>query len=71
MALSGSVTTSGGYGGRNYTFTWSATQSVSENKSTIKYTISCAGGSAGWYMERNLKVTVGNTVLFENAGPTQ
>ena len=63
MALSGSVSTNG-YEGRYYTVSWSASQSVANNTSTISWTLSCAGGSSSWYAERTLVVSVaGKTVV--------
>lgn len=63
MALSDSVSTNG-YEGRYYTVSWSASQSVANNTSTISWTLSCAGGSSSWYAERTLVVTVaGKTVV--------
>lgn len=51
MALSGTLTVNG-YDGRNYYFSWAATQNISANSSTISWTISCAGGGSDWYAER-------------------
>lgn len=62
MALSGTVTTSD-YHGRHYQLTWTATQSIENNTSTISWTIKCAGGQARWYAERTLQAVIdGNTV---------
>lgn len=64
MALSGSLTSSGGYQGRNYTLSWTATQSVANNTSTINWTLEAVGGTSNWYAERTLKVVIaGNTVF--------
>jgi len=49
MALSGSFDTSG-YEGRKWRFSWTATQNVADNTSTISWSVSAVGGSAGWYM---------------------
>ena len=57
MALSGSFTT-GGYEGRCWKFSWTASQNVGANTSTIYYTVEAIGGSAGWYMTGPCKVVV-------------
>lgn len=63
MALSGSVS-SGKYDGRYYQVSWTATQNVSTNKSTITWKLYAKGGSDSWYAERTLKVVVaGKTVV--------
>lgn len=61
MALSGSVKTNS-FDGRYYTLSWSATQSVANNQSTISWTLSCAGGS-GWYAERTLYAVIAGKVV--------
>lgn len=43
MALSGSFTTSG-YEGRCWKFSWTASQNVVANTSTISYTVEAIGG---------------------------
>lgn len=60
MAVSGSVST-GKYQGRYYTVSWTATQDVNTNKSTVKWTLKAVGGSASWYAERTLKVSVSSS----------
>lgn len=68
MALSGSLTTSGGFEGRNYTLSWTATQSVANNTSTISWKLSAVGGTDGWYAERDLIVKIdGQTVYSKTA----
>lgn len=62
MALSGNLKTNS-YDGRYYTLTWSATQSIPNNQSTIAWEVSCAGG-VGWYAERTLKVVLGGKTLI-------
>lgn len=62
MALSGSINTND-YDGRYYTLSWEATQSVTDNTSTVSWTLSTTGGKT-WYAERTLKVVVaGKTVV--------
>ena len=68
MALSGSFTTTGGYEGREYKFSWTATQSVANNTSTISWTLEAVGGSSSWYVERTVNVVVaGETVYSKTA----
>lgn len=64
MALSGSVTTTGGYDGRNLTLSWTATQNIDANKSTISWTLSNSGGDASWYAMRHLIVTIDGTTVY-------
>ena len=64
MALSGSVTTTGGYDGRNLTLSWTATQNVDTNKSTVSWTLSNSGGDASWYAMRHLIVTIDGTTVY-------
>lgn len=64
MALSGSVTTTGGYDGRNLTLSWTATQNIDTNKSTISWTLSNSGGDASWYAMRHLIVTIDGTTVY-------
>lgn len=59
MAISGSVST-GDYQGRYLTCTWSATQSIANNTSTIYWTLKGAGGS-GWYYSGPIWIGFENT----------
>lgn len=63
MALKGSITTNG-YDGRKYTLSWTATQSIENNTSTVKWTVSCAGGDDSWYAERTLKAVINGTTVY-------
>ena len=60
---SGSVST-GKYDGRYYTGSWTATQNINTNETTVKWTIKAVGGNSNWYAERtlSLKVTSDNTL---------
>ena len=60
MALNGSVNTNA-YNGRYYTLSWTATQSVANNQSTINWTLPAAGISGGWTAERTLIVDIAGT----------
>lgn len=57
MALSGSVTTSD-YENRSVTFNWSATQDISNNKSTISWNLVGSGSASGYYVVSELRITV-------------
>lgn len=63
MALSGSLNTSD-YSGRYYKLSWTATQSVANNTSTISWTLEALGGSASWYAERTLNVVIAGTTVY-------
>lgn len=63
MALSGSLNTTA-YNGRYYQVSWTATQSISKNQSTISWTLKSIGGSASWYAERDLKVVLGGSTVY-------
>ena len=63
MALSGTVNSSG-YEGRYVQLTWSATQSVANNNSTISWELKGAGqGQAGWYMSGGFYVEIAGNVV--------
>lgn len=67
MALSGSFNTSG-YDGRHWHFSWTATQNIGANTSTISYKVEAAGGNAGWYMCGPCKVVVAGKTVYNNTG---
>lgn len=67
MALCGSFNTSG-YDGRHWHFSWTATQNVGANTSTISYKVEAAGGNAGWYMCGPCKVVVAGKTVYNNTG---
>ena len=63
MATSGSLTTTK-YDGRYYKLEWERTStSVSNNTSTIKWTLSALGGNSSWYAERTLTVVIAGTTV--------
>lgn len=63
MALSGTVNSSG-YEGRYVKLTWSATQSIANNTSTIKWTLTGAGkAQATWYKAGGFYVNIGGNVV--------
>lgn len=67
MALSGSVSTNGCRGegeGRYYTLSWTATQSIANNTSTISWTLSTDGGYSSWMTERTVYVDIDGERVF-------
>lgn len=67
MALSGSISTNGASGegeGRYYTLSWTATQSIANNTSTISWTLSTAGGYSSWMTERTVYVDIDGERVF-------
>ena len=67
MALSGSISTNGASGegeGRYYTLSWTATQSIANNTSTISWTLSTAGGYSSWITERTVYVDIDGERVF-------
>lgn len=67
MALIGSFNTSG-YDGRHWHFSWTATQNVGANTSTISYKVEAAGGNSGWYMCGPCKIVVAGKTVYNNTG---
>lgn len=58
MALSGTVNT-GSYQGRYLSLTWTATQNIANNTSTIKWTLKGAGNAtSSWYRAGPFQVTI-------------
>lgn len=67
MALSGSVTTTSSHN-RSVTLNWSATQSVTNNTSTISWSIVGSGSYSGWVMVSELKASInGSQVYYRNS----
>lgn len=67
MALSGTVNSSS-YEGRYIQLTWSATQSIANNTSTIKWSLKGAGvGQAGWYMAGGFKVVINGDTVYSKS----
>lgn len=63
MALSGSLKTNA-FQTRYYKLSWTATQSIENNTSTISWKLQALSGQANWYAERDVKVVIaGNTVF--------
>ena len=66
MALSGSVSTTK-YDGRYLKLAWTATQSVANNTSTIKWTLSAAGGNSSWYNTGPVTCVINGTTVYSNS----
>lgn len=69
MALSGVVNTNTyNSKGRYYQLSWTATQSVANNTSTITWTLSALGNNGSWYAERFVEAVIaGKTVYTKTA----
>lgn len=63
MALSGSVTTSSS-SGRSVTLSWTATQSVANNTSTISWTLKGSGSAGGWVVVSEIRVKIAGTQVY-------
>lgn len=66
MALSGSVSTNK-YDGRYLKLTWTATQSVANNSSTIKWTLSAVGGNSKWYKTGPVTCKINGTTVYSSS----
>ena len=66
MATSGSVNTNS-YDGRYYQVSWTATQNVANNTSTISWTLKALGGNSSWYAERTLKVVIAGETVYSKS----
>lgn len=65
MALSGTVNTSK-YDGRYLRLAWTATQSVANNTSTIKWTLSAVGGNSSWYKTGPVTVVINGSTVYNS-----
>lgn len=63
MALSGSVTT-GEYSQRSVTLSWTATQDIANNKSTIKWTLKGSGSYSGWVRVSEVRIKIDGSQVF-------
>ena len=66
MALSGSFNTTA-YKGRYLTFSWTATQNVAANTSTLSWQLVGAGTGSGYYMAGNFKVVIAGETVYSSA----
>ena len=63
MALSGSVKTST-YDGRGLQLSWTATQSVANNTSTVSWTLKAFGGNVSWYSTGPITLKINGTTVY-------
>lgn len=66
MALSGSVSTNK-YDGRYIKLAWTATQSVANNTSTIKWTLSAVGGNVKWYKTGPVTCVINGQTVYSSS----
>jgi len=67
MALSGSVSSST-YDSVGIKLTWSATQNVGKNQSTIKWTLKSYGRKSNeWWMSGNFKVVIDGSTVYSSS----
>lgn len=65
MALSGTVTTNKYSGDIGLKLTWTGTQSVANNSTTISWTLTSNGGSSGsWWMSGPITVKIGSKTVL-------
>lgn len=68
MATSGTLNTTA-YDGRYLQLSWTASQSIANNTSTISWTLKGAGtGGAGWYYAGNFKVVIDGATVYNSSG---
>lgn len=66
MALSGSVKTTT-YGGMGLIFSWTATQDIAKNQSTVKWTVKSFGRESNfYYIAGAFKFTIDGTVVYSS-----
>lgn len=63
MALSGSVTTTSS-DNRSVTLSWTATQSVANNTSTVSWSLAGSGSSTGWVRVNEIRVTINGSQAY-------
>ena len=66
MAISGTLD-SGKYGNRYLQFSWTATQDITTNKSTISWTLKGAGNTVGYYKAGGFKVIIDGSTVYSTA----
>lgn len=66
MALSGSFNTTA-YSGRYLTLSWTATQDIATNTSTISWTLKGAGGSSIYYKAGAFKVVIAGETVYSSS----
>ena len=70
QVLSGSFNTTA-YSGRYLTLSWTATQDIAKNQSTISWSLKGAGSASGYYMAGNFKVVIDGATVYESSGRIQ
>lgn len=63
MANSGSVSTSS-YEGRYLTLSWTSSQNISNNQSTVSWTLSANGGSSSYYYTGPVTVVINKVAVY-------
>lgn len=63
MALSGSVTTSSSEG-RSVTLNWTASQSITNNTSTVSWSLVGSGSFSGWVQVNEIRVTINGSQQY-------
>lgn len=71
MALSGSVSTNAGEDGRYYKLSWTATQSIDNNTSTISWTLEAKGAGSSWLAERTVYVNIDGSSVYSKSAYTE
>ena len=71
MALNGSVSTNTGTDGRYYKLSWTATQSIVNNTSTISWKLTSEGATSEWIMERRLYVIIDGAYVYNSSDKVQ
>lgn len=71
MALSGSVSTNAGEDGRYYKLSWTATQSIANNTSTISWTLEAKGAGSSWLAERTVYVNIDGSSVYSKSAYTE
>lgn len=71
MALSGSVSTNPGEDGRYYKLSWTATQSIANNTSTISWTLEAKGAGSSWIAERTVYVNIDGSSVYSKSAYTE
>lgn len=71
MALSGSVSTNAGEDGRYYKLSWTATQSITNNTSTISWTLEAKGAGSSWLAERTVYVNIDGSSVYSKSAYTE
>lgn len=66
QVVSGSINTTA-YSNRYLTFSWTATQDIAKNQSTINWSLVGAGSQTQYFKSGNFKVVIAGEVVYESA----